>query len=183
MRSLAPEGQSDRIFTLAELWYPHAERTGFPEQYLAASRNPPPDIGELRKARNQFALLLCTMGFFQQVHGCPIDAARPTQDSVQLSLAVSTTRCTGGGKLKDWNMTVPLQVFAAGVVKYCRRNWMRQCSCRIVPCSRSTKPLVQACRGCVRVCRMPKAWQASSKAALNSEPRSVSTRCSGQPAC
>jgi hypothetical protein len=54
--------------------------------------------------------------------------------------------------------------------------------CKIVPCSRSTKPLVQAWRGKVRVCLMPRARQASAKAPLNSEPPSVRIRCSGQSA-
>jgi hypothetical protein len=40
-----------------------------------------------------------------------------------------------------------VRCLAARVVKYWRRNWMRQCSCKMVPCSRSTKPFVQAWRG------------------------------------
>src|SRR5215831_19251506 len=34
-----------------------------------------------------------------------------------------------------------LRCITRRLVKYCRRNSIRQCSCRIVPCSRSTKPL------------------------------------------
>jgi hypothetical protein len=56
-----------------------------------------------------------------------------------------------------------------------------QCSCRIVPWSRSTKPLVQAGRGCVRVCAISRWRQVSANAALNSEPSSVRMRRSGQP--
>src|SRR2546430_7011692 len=52
----------------------------------------------------------------------------------------------------------------------------------MVCCSRSTKPLVQAWRGLIRVWRMPSAVQASSKLALNSPPPSVNTRWSDQPA-
>ncbi len=39
-------------------------------------------------------------------------------------------------------------------VKERRRKTTRQCSCRIVTWSRSTKPFVQQCRGLVRMCRM-----------------------------
>ncbi len=66
-----------------------------------------------------------------------------------------------------------LRCIARRLVKYRRRNSIRQCSCRIVPCRRSTKPLVQAWRGKVRVCLMPRTRHASAKAPLNSEPPSV----------
>jgi hypothetical protein len=46
---------------------------------------------------------------------------------------------------------------AVRLVKQRRWKATRQCSCRIVPCSRSTNPLVQACRGLVRVWRRPRA--------------------------
>src|SRR4029434_8032577 len=62
------------------------------------------------------------------------------------------------------------------------REHTGQSSWRIVPCSRSTKPLVQAWRGFVRVWRRPSSRQAASKAPLNSGPPSVSTRRTGQPA-
>src|SRR5215831_5051015 len=53
----------------------------------------------------------------------------------------------------------------------------------MVCCKRSTKPLVQACRGLMRVWRIPSARQATANSALNSPPPSVSTRSTDQPAC
>jgi len=52
----------------------------------------------------------------------------------------------------------------------------------MVPCKRSTKPLVQAWRGRVRVCRIPRAAQAWSQAPRYSLPQAVRTRRRGQPA-
>ena len=61
-----------------------------------------------------------------------------------------------GGSASSWGSRV----------KYRRRNSTRQCSCRMVPCSRSTKPLVKACRGLVRVWRTWSARQLLVEGAL-----------------
>ncbi len=50
------------------------------------------------------------------------------------------------------------------------------------PLDRSTKPLVQACRGFVRVTRICRWALPARNAPLNSCPPSVSTRCKVQPA-
>jgi len=75
---------------------------------------------------------------------------------------------------------------AAGPLrKQRRRNTIRQCSCKIVPCNRSTNPLVHAWRGLVRVSRTPSSREACRTSrwtrGVETEGASSSSRAIGLP--